>query len=153
MKSKTSRRLCQGMTLIEVLVAFVILGMVMAVIMRINATALRNHDVSKGYLAALQVAESRLESAGLENDSPTLIQRGTEANNIRWEFSRRLYLEDLQLRGAIGSLGHEEAHLGAGPRPEGVGCRTQEARSGRSPANAGSSIRRRAYPSASKNAA
>ncbi len=93
MKSKTSRRLCQGMTLIEVLVAFVILGMVMAVIMRINATALRNHDVSKGYLAALQVAESRLESAGLENDSPTLIQRGTEANNIRWEFSRRLYLD------------------------------------------------------------
>lgn len=82
----------RGMTLIEVLVAFVILGMVMAVIMRINATALRNHHVSKGYLQALRVAESRMEAMSLETASRNLTQSGVERNGIRWEFSRQPYL-------------------------------------------------------------
>lgn len=81
------------MTLIEVLVAFVILAMVMAVIMRINATSLRNHDVSAGYQRALRVAESRMEAMSLETVSQSLFQRGVEPNGIQWEFTRQPYLE------------------------------------------------------------
>ncbi len=47
-RQPAANRRAGGMTLVEVLVAFVILGMVMAVIMRINATSVRNHEVSKG---------------------------------------------------------------------------------------------------------
>lgn len=81
------------MTLIEVLVAFVILAMVMGVIMRINATSLRNHDVSKAYQSALQVAESQLEAASADTASESLVQSGIEPNGIRWEFSRQPYFE------------------------------------------------------------
>ncbi len=80
-----------GMSLIEVLVAFVILGMVMAVIMRINATSLRNHDVSKAYLQALRVAESRMLAEGLDESSRILIRTGEESGGIRWEFTRQPY--------------------------------------------------------------
>ena len=90
-RSCNSRRV-RGMTLIEVLVAFVILGMVMAVIMRINATSLRNHHLSKGYLLALRVAESQLEVMGLDTVSLSLSESGTESGGIRWEFSRQPYL-------------------------------------------------------------
>jgi general secretion pathway protein I len=80
------------MSLIEVLVAFVILGMVMAVIMRINATSLRNHDVSKAYLQAVRIAESRMESEGLDASAPTISRSGQEPGGIRWEFYRQPYL-------------------------------------------------------------
>jgi len=79
------------MTLVEVLVAFVILGMVMAVIMRINATSIRNHEVSKAYLQALQLAESRLEMVSLDHASASLSQRGVEPDGLLWELSRQPY--------------------------------------------------------------
>ncbi len=79
------------MTLIEVLVAFVILAMVMGVIMRINATSLRNHDVSKGYQQALRVAESRMQAMSIDTTSESLLESGIEPNGIRWEFSRQPY--------------------------------------------------------------
>jgi general secretion pathway protein I len=91
LKRPCDNRRVSGMTLIEVLVAFVILGMVMGVIMRINATSVRNHHVSKGYLRALQVAESRMEAMSLDSASLSLNQSGVEANGVYWEFSRRPY--------------------------------------------------------------
>lgn len=87
------RRTQAGMSLIEVLVAFVILGMVMAVIMRINATSLRNHDVSKSYLQALRIAETRLVSESLDTSSASLNRTGEEPGGIRWEFDRQPYLD------------------------------------------------------------
>ena len=92
------------MSLIEVLVAFVILGMVMAVIMRINATSLRNHEVSKGYQSALRVAESRMEAIGVDTRSLNLHESGFESGGIRWEYIRQPYgewnAEHLQVREA-----------------------------------------------------
>ena len=79
------------MSLIEVLVAFVILNMVMSVILRINSTSLRNHEVSKQYLRAVQIAESRLVEMGMEEASPNLVRAGEEADGYRWEFVRQPY--------------------------------------------------------------
>ena len=90
-KSCTKRQTQAGMSLIEVLVAFVILGMVMAVIMRINATSLRNHDVSKAYLQALRVAESRLVAEGLDKTLVSINSSGEAWPDIRWEFNRQPY--------------------------------------------------------------
>jgi general secretion pathway protein I len=92
MNQASNLRRFSGMTLIEVLVAFVILAMVMAVIMRINATSLRNHQVSKEYLQALRIAESQMEAMSLDTASSSLSQSGIEASGIRWEFSRQPYL-------------------------------------------------------------
>ncbi len=93
MRHNASERASRGMTLIEVLVAFVILGMVMAVIMRINATSLRNHEVAKDYQHALSLAESRMEAMSVETSSENLQQSGVEAGGIRWEYSRQPYHE------------------------------------------------------------
>ena len=84
------KRVC-GMSLIEVLVAFVILSMVMSVILRINSTSLRNHEVSKQYLRAVRIAESRLVEMGMDEQSPSLVRAGTEADGYRWEFVRQPY--------------------------------------------------------------
>lgn len=79
------------MSLIEVLVAFVILSMVMSVILRINSTSLRNHEVSKQYLRAVRIAESRLVEMGMDEQSPNLVRAGMEADGYRWEFVRQPY--------------------------------------------------------------
>lgn len=90
-KSYTKGQAQAGMSLIEVLVAFVILGMVMAVIMRINATSLRNHDVSKAYQQALRVAESRMVSEGLDTTLVSISSSGEAWPDMRWEFNRQPY--------------------------------------------------------------
>lgn len=93
MRRTYPRNRCQtGLSLIEVLVAFVILGMVMAVIMRINATSFRNHEVSNAYLQALRVAESRMVAEGFDRTTLTLNRIGEESSGMRWEFSRQPYL-------------------------------------------------------------
>ncbi|MCU7892232.1 MAG: prepilin-type N-terminal cleavage/methylation domain-containing protein, partial [Candidatus Thiodiazotropha sp. (ex Ustalcina ferruginea)] len=66
----------EGMTLIEVLVAFVILSMTMTVILRINSTTLRNHQVSARYLKAVQIAQSRLEQMAAEVQENNYSQQG-----------------------------------------------------------------------------
>ena len=96
-----SERFVRGMTLIEVLVAFVILAMVMSVIMRINATALRNHEVSNDYQLALRVAESRLEAMSTDRTSGYLVQQGVDEGGIGWEYKREPYTgwEEQRLQG------------------------------------------------------
>jgi hypothetical protein len=80
------------MSLIEVLIAFVILSMAMAVILRINATSLRNHEVSKQYLKAVQIAESRLTEMGMDNHSIDLMQDGVEGRDgFSWHYLRQSY--------------------------------------------------------------
>jgi hypothetical protein len=76
-----------------VLVAFVILAMVMSVIMRINATSLRNHNVSTQYLKAVQIAQSRMVEMGVDRGSSYLNESGSESDGIRWEYVRQPYTE------------------------------------------------------------
>ena len=54
-----------GYTLIEVLVAFMILALALTVLLRIFSSGLRNVSVSSDYARAVLVAESQLATAGL----------------------------------------------------------------------------------------
>lgn len=55
----------QGYTLIEVLVAMVILAMSLTVLFRVFATGLRNVDVSADYARAVIIAETQLAEMGV----------------------------------------------------------------------------------------
>lgn len=61
-----SDRQQQGYTLIEVLVAMMILAMSLTVLFRIFSTGLVNVDVSADYARAVIVAETQLAAAGLD---------------------------------------------------------------------------------------
>jgi general secretion pathway protein I len=84
-----NRSKSDGMSLIEVLVAFVILSMTMSVILRINATTLRNHQVSADYLKAVQIAESQLDQMAGDKKSSTLNEQGSEQGGFRWHYLRQ----------------------------------------------------------------
>jgi len=55
----------QGFSLIEILVAFVILAMSLTVIFRIFSGGLRNVALSEDYAQAVLVAESQLSAIGV----------------------------------------------------------------------------------------
>ncbi len=78
------RRTSRGMTLIEVLVAFVVLSLTMAVIFQIFAGGMRNARLSNGYSRAVFLAESKLAAAGVERP---LVMGGTSGQagpHIQW---------------------------------------------------------------------
>lgn len=81
----------RGVSLIEVLAAFVILSMSMAVILRINATALRNHEVSKQYLRAVEVAQYHMTEMGVDDRSSQLVREGREVDGMTWRYVRQPY--------------------------------------------------------------
>jgi general secretion pathway protein I len=81
------------MSLIEVLVAFVILSMTMSVILRINATTLRNHQVSADYLKAVQIAQSRLDQMAADRKNSDLNEQGSEQGGFRWRYLRQPYAD------------------------------------------------------------
>ena len=60
-----ARRRQQGFTLIEILVAFMILTLALTVIFRIFSGGLRNLELSADYTRAALVAESQLAAAGV----------------------------------------------------------------------------------------
>jgi general secretion pathway protein I len=60
------RNQSRGMTLIEVLVAFVVLSVTLAVILQIFTGGMRNARLADGYSRAVFLAESKLAAAGVE---------------------------------------------------------------------------------------
>lgn len=56
---------CRGFSLIEVLVAFMILAMAVTVLFRIFGGGLRNVGMTAGYAQAVAIAESELAAAGV----------------------------------------------------------------------------------------
>lgn len=87
---------CEGMSLIEVLVAFVILAMTMSVILRINSGAIRNHQVASQYFEAVEVAQSRLEQMGAEIEVDSYTQEGVDRDAYSWRYLRQPYSWDEQ---------------------------------------------------------
>lgn len=73
-----------GYTLIEVLVAFMILALALTVVLRIFSSGLRNVSASSDYTRAVLVAEAQLAAAGV---SDALVQgetQGDEGRHFRW---------------------------------------------------------------------
>jgi len=80
----TPRRSQQGYSLVEVLVAFVILAMALTVLFRIFSSGLRNVDVSADYSRAVLVAEERLTAPGRGEDLQAGVSEGVVADRYRW---------------------------------------------------------------------
>jgi general secretion pathway protein I len=77
----------RGMTLIEVLVAFVILSLTMAVLMQIFSGGIRNAHIASGYSRAVFLAESRLAAAGVEQPLAAGETAGQVGPNLNWRMS------------------------------------------------------------------
>ena len=77
------RRHSRGYTLVEVLVAFVILAMALSVLLRIFSGGVRNVGVSSDYAKAVLIAESRLATAGIEQRLPEGLGDRAHAFRIR----------------------------------------------------------------------
>ena len=75
----------KGITLIEVLVAFVILAMAVTVLLRIFSSGARNIIISQQYVDAVQVAEMQLESVGIERELAPATEYGVFGGKYNWQ--------------------------------------------------------------------
>jgi len=83
-----------GYTLIEVLVAFLILALALAVLMRIFAGGVRNVAVASDYARAVLIAESRLAEAGIDGTLLPGDISGIEEDRYTWTRSVEPYVLD-----------------------------------------------------------
>jgi len=73
-----------GYTLIEVLVAFMILALALTVLLRIFAGGVRNVSVSSEYARAVLIAESHLAAAGIDGLLSPGESSGIEDGSYEW---------------------------------------------------------------------
>jgi general secretion pathway protein I len=75
----------RGFTLMEILVAFVVLAAAVGILYRTFSTGLRNVDAVAGYSEAIAIAEARLTSLGLEKPLEEGEESGaTEDRRFNW---------------------------------------------------------------------
>jgi len=77
----------RGMTLIEVLVAFVVLSVTMAVILQIFTGGMRNARLADSYSRAVFLAESRMAAVGLERPLIPGEESGQVGQDLQWRVS------------------------------------------------------------------
>jgi len=75
----------RGFSLIEILVAFMILAMSLTVIFRIFSGGLRNVALSEDYARAVLVAESQLSAIGVSEPLERGVTSGVWDARFRWE--------------------------------------------------------------------
>ena len=75
----------QGFSLIEILVAFMILAMSLSVIFRIFSGGLRNVALSEDYARAVLVAESQLSAIGVSEPLQAGVTSGEWGQRFNWE--------------------------------------------------------------------
>jgi general secretion pathway protein I len=79
-------RRARGFSLIEVLVAFVIMALVATALFRLFSSSLNNAAASEEWSRALQVAESHLASAASTQPLKEATERGDDLNGrVKWE--------------------------------------------------------------------
>ena len=81
-----------GYTLIEVLVAMVILALSLSVILRIFSVGLRNISVSEDYVRAILIAEAQLNSTGASTALAPNSTGGVVEQKFRWTQTVEDYL-------------------------------------------------------------
>ncbi|MBL3600421.1 MAG: prepilin-type N-terminal cleavage/methylation domain-containing protein [gamma proteobacterium endosymbiont of Lamellibrachia anaximandri] len=85
MKVQCDRRVSQkGFTLIEVLVAFVILAMSLSVLFRIFSGGLGNISMGERYAGAVTLAETLLDEANLSQSEMSGSRSGSREDGYRW---------------------------------------------------------------------
>lgn len=78
------RRLSRGYTLIEVLVAFMILALALTVLLRIFSGGVRSIGVTSDYAEAVLIGESRLATAGIDDTLAPGETSGVEGDGFHW---------------------------------------------------------------------
>lgn len=79
------RRSSQGFTLMEILVAFVVLAIAVGTLYRTFSTSLRNVDAIAGYSEAIALAEAKMTGLGLEHPLSEGEESGTtEDKRFTW---------------------------------------------------------------------
>lgn len=77
----------RGFTLLEVLVAFSITALALGVMYRIYAKGTTSAILGKEYAEAVNIAESKLAAAGVEESLDNGVSSGTENNKYEWQIS------------------------------------------------------------------
>src|SRR6476646_4743401 len=78
---------CRGMTLMEVLVAFVVLSLTMGVILHIFSGGMRNSNMADSYSRAIFLAQSRLAAVGVERPLVVGEESGQVGPGLQWRVS------------------------------------------------------------------
>jgi general secretion pathway protein I len=78
------RRAHGGFSLLEILVAFVIMAMALGVIMRVFSGSLNNVEAARRHAQAVLIAESRLAALGVETPLTDGETHGELAGDYRW---------------------------------------------------------------------
>ncbi len=81
----------QGFTLLEILVAFTLMALVVAVLMRVFSGGLQGIGLAENYARASSLAESKLAGVGSEVPLKAGEVAGTEADKFRWKIAMQLY--------------------------------------------------------------
>ncbi len=94
----TSRRAQAGFTLLEVVVAFVLLALTLVTVFQIFSTGLSRAGDLDEHSRALVLAQSRLAVVGIEEklERPTEASGETEDRKYRWTLTVRPYEEPLE---------------------------------------------------------
>ncbi len=81
----------RGFTLIEVMVAFVLLALVLGVLLQVFTGGLRSARVSEAYTMATLLAESKLAAVGIEEPLTAGETAGRFDDRFRWRLDVRPY--------------------------------------------------------------
>jgi general secretion pathway protein I len=85
-RSRTGARRTRGFSLLEVLVAFVILALVATALFRLFSASLNNASAAEDWSRALLLAESRLDIAASTQPLREVTDRGIDdTGRIQWE--------------------------------------------------------------------
>ena len=78
------RKRSRGYTLVEVLVAFMIMALALTVLLRIFSSGVRNVSVASAYAQAVLIGESRLATAGIDEGLAPGETSGVEGDGFHW---------------------------------------------------------------------
>lgn len=94
--SKSIRQ--QGFTLLEIMVAFVIMGLVVGTLLQLFGSAMQSVALADEYSFAVQVAESRMEAIGSEIEVESTTVNGQEQGTpYHWAVTMKpIQLDDKQ---------------------------------------------------------
>lgn len=106
MWSINKRKSQRGFSLIEILVAFVILSLAIGILLRIFAGGGQIAKTANDYYRAVITAESLLEPIGIESPVQAGISAGETEDGFRWTLSVSPYPMDPALTGGMGTPGN-----------------------------------------------
>lgn len=95
-----ARRAARGFTLLEILVAFTLMAMIVAVLMRVFSGGLQGISRAEDYARATSIAESALARVGADIPFKEGDTNGEEGDRYRWTLSIKAQSEQAGLNAA-----------------------------------------------------